>query len=468
MRTAVVEVGTAALRAVVVEPTEGGWFRVHAEHRVVLGLLRAVRRDGQLGEGLLQLLEETARRLREACFRSGADEVSGRIAAGLARAADAEELRGRTATALGVDVRLTDPADEGQGLLDAVAARTAPRWPSVVVDLGDVVRALRVDAAGQLAGMVELDEAVRDLLPAGTVDPYHPAVRGHLRARVHDLFARLPAAPDPSSWPVVTGPAVDALARAMTSRRWGCVDLDHDGALLSRAALQAFELELTSSTVTQRMLLPAVDPAEVDLAALGVVLVQGILDRTGTDGALVSRGRAQDGLILRAMCPHGSDAGSPPRGENRTAVRAAAIAERRPTEHAELTATIAGRLHAQAAEDGAPARVDEREQLLLAARLHDARPGPAGPTTGAAALLRVGLRGFGPAELVELATLVGATCAGPAVPHEVPTARLPARRREAVARSASLLRLACRLATEQVATVPATPTWSSDPVEAVP
>jgi exopolyphosphatase/pppGpp-phosphohydrolase len=469
MRTAVVEVGTAALRAVVVEPTEGGWFRVHAEHRVVLGLLRAARRDGVVGEGLLQLAEETARRLRAVCFRNGADVASVRIASGLACAGDLEQLRRRTGAALGADVDVPEPATEGQALLTAVALRTAPRHPATVIELGDDIRAFHADADGRLAGMTVIDRSVRDLLPSGAVDPYHPAVRGHLQAQARQVLAPFPSTPDGGAWPVLTGPTVDALARAVTARRWGTAELDHDGVLLSRAALQAFELELTTSSVTQRMLLPAIDPAEVDLAALGVVLVQAVLDRTGSDGAVVSRARVHDGVVLQTLAAArgrpGCHGDAPP---DRATVRTAAITERGPTEHALLTAAIAGRLHDRAAADAGSSDGEERRLLVDAARLHDVRPGPGdGATPGAVALLRAGLRGCSPGDLVELASVVDGTCASPAVPHLVPTTRLPTRRREVVARSAASLQLACALASERRAVAPAAPAWAEAAAEPV-
>jgi exopolyphosphatase/pppGpp-phosphohydrolase len=182
MRTAVVEVGTASLRVAVVEAADGGWFRTVAEHRVVLGLQRAVRRDGWVGEGTLQLVEETARRLREVGFRAGADVTMGYVAAGLAEAGDVEELRRRTATALGAEVVVTALPDEARALVEAIRRSTAPSVPTLVVDLGDhELRVISVAQDGTAGRIVRTGAGTRDLLPAGAVDPFHPAVRGHLR-----------------------------------------------------------------------------------------------------------------------------------------------------------------------------------------------------------------------------------------------------------------------------------------------
>jgi hypothetical protein len=221
MRTAVVEVGTGSPRAVVVEPAAGGWFRVLADQRVVLGLQRAVRRDGALGEGLLQLAEETARRLRERCFREGADVTVVHVAAGLRDASDLAELRHRIGVAIGAEVAVLDTVGESRALLRAVRHHTAAPAPTVVVDLGE--HELRIiGAPGVPAGppeIVRLLSGTRDLLPPGAVDPYHPAVRGHLRARVAALLGALAPVPARAAWPTLTGRPGNAMARAITARR---------------------------------------------------------------------------------------------------------------------------------------------------------------------------------------------------------------------------------------------------------
>jgi exopolyphosphatase/pppGpp-phosphohydrolase len=87
---------------------------VLADQRVVLGLQRAVRRDGALGEGLLQLAEETARRFRELCFREGADAMVVHVAAGLRDASDLAELRHRIGVAIGTEVAVLDTVEESR------------------------------------------------------------------------------------------------------------------------------------------------------------------------------------------------------------------------------------------------------------------------------------------------------------------------------------------------------------------
>jgi exopolyphosphatase / guanosine-5'-triphosphate,3'-diphosphate pyrophosphatase len=302
MRTAVVEVGTASLRVVVAEATDGGGVRVLADHRVVLGLQRAVRRDGHLGEGLLQLVEETARRLREVGFRAGASVTMGCLSAGLADAADLEELRRRTAAAIRGEVTVATPEEEARLLAAAVLRGTTVALPSVLLDLGDhELRAIGLGRDGAPGAVVATRAGTRDLLPVGAVDPYHPAVRGRLRWRLEELLAELPTPPQAVAWPVVTGRVVDALGRAVEVRRRSGGRPSAAGLRISRAELDAFERELMMAGQTQRMLLPAIDPAEVDLVALAVVLVAAIADRLGAEGVVVSPGRTLDGWVLRAL-----------------------------------------------------------------------------------------------------------------------------------------------------------------------
>jgi exopolyphosphatase / guanosine-5'-triphosphate,3'-diphosphate pyrophosphatase len=449
MRTAVVEVGTGSLRAVVVEPDAGGWFRVLADQRVVLGLQRAVRRDGALGEGLLQLAEETARRLRERCFREGADVTVVHVAAGLRDASDLAELRHRIGVAIGAEVAVMDTVGESRALLRAVRHRTAPPVPTVVVDLGE--HELRIiGAPGVHTGppeIVRLLSGTRDLLPTGAVDPYHPAVRGHLRARVAALLGELAPVPVRASWPTLTGRPGNAMARAITTRRWGLGGPDHDGARLSVAELASFERELAGISQTERLLLPSVDPIDADLVGLAIVLVQAVIERLGAEGVVVSRAQVHDGLVLAAL-GEVDDPAEDPRVQAVSAVAASS--------HGRSTARLAARLYEQLLAhgllpgprpDAGEADVDRR-LLLDAAHLHDLAEEEgigAAHRRGAAMLLEHGLRGYGPAELVEVASLVRFQRGRPPGQHFPPFARLPARRREALRRLTALLRLACAL-----------------------
>jgi exopolyphosphatase/pppGpp-phosphohydrolase len=302
MRTAVVEVGTASLRMVVAEPTDGGGVQVLAEHRVMLGLQRAVRREGHLGEGLLQLVEETVRRLREVGSRAGAERTVGYVAAGLADATDLEVLRRRTAVALRGDVAVATTDEEARMLAAAVLRVTPVTLPSVLLDLGDhELRAIGLGPDGRPGPVAATRTGTRDLLPPGAVDPYHPAVQGRLRWRLEDLLAELPAQPQAVAWPVVTGRVVDALGRAVEVRRRADAPRSEAGLRIPRAELDAFGRELTMAGQTHRMLLPAIDPAEVDVVALAVLLVAAVVDRLGAEGAVVSSGRVLDGWAFRSL-----------------------------------------------------------------------------------------------------------------------------------------------------------------------
>jgi exopolyphosphatase / guanosine-5'-triphosphate,3'-diphosphate pyrophosphatase len=436
MRTGLVEVGTDALRAVVADAAPGGWYRVHAEHRVLLGLQRAIRRDGRLGAGLLDLVEETVRRLREVVFRGGATSTVGVIGAGLTEAADLDELRTRVGRVLRAVTMEAEPEEEARALVRAVRGRTDPDELTLVLDLGDhELRAVTV-VDGCPTGTVSTRTGMRELLPSAAVDPFHPAVRGHVRARLRTLLDELGDVVGSARWPVVTGAAADAVARAAVARRWGRDGPDHDGLRLSRAELAAFERELASSSQTQRLLLPAIDPVEADLASLGGVVVQALVDRLGAAGVVVSRARVHDGRILELVGVPGA------LGDARDGAVAAAGGRA----HGERAAVLVGQLFDQLA--GPALCVADRQLLVDAARLHDAGREPAVGAhhrRGAAALLASGVRGCDPQTVVELASLVRFQRGRAPGQHFPPYGRLPQQRRAAVERLTGLLRLACGL-----------------------
>jgi exopolyphosphatase/pppGpp-phosphohydrolase len=444
VRTAVVDIGSSACRLVVAEATGDGWFRSAVDRRVVLGLARTVRRDGELGAGLTRLLEETARRFAEAAFRAGGGcvvaTVDHEVVAGVDGAALVERLR----SALGVPVEVTTSERDVAAARTAVARRLGPAAPPALVEVtNDRIR------VGGDEGVHDLPVGTRDLLPP-CVDPLHPAAQQTLRARLEALLDGSPvpalAARADTRDAVLIGAPVVALARGAVGRRWGTPGPPADGVRLSAAVLADLERELLHSTGTRRLLLPGLDPAEVDEVAVTTTVVRHLVTHLGLDGIVVTAVDAVEGRVLRALhagqdpCP-----GAP---------RETAVA-RFATAHGDHVAALVGELVDQVGDvldlDG-----QDRDRVVTAARLHDLGrlEGPSGPLPaagsavhrrGADLLLSGGLPGVGPDELVELACLVRFQRGRAPGTHFSPYGRLPARRRQAIDRLTALLRLACGL-----------------------
>lgn len=437
MRTLILDVGSAALRAVVAEPAPGGWFRTVADHRVVLGLQRTIRRDGAIGPGRLELTETTVRRAHEALFRFGVDHTVGAIDADLVTAVDHAELQTRCTRALGSPVRLR--CRDEQARLMVMAAGRALARPTItsVLEIADhQLRWSGVLDTRVVHGRVQL--GVADLTGPG-LDPFTSTGRDRTAQMVAWLLAEpgvpalLPGVPDGEPL-VVSGAAAAGIAAAVLHRRWGPQRPHVEAAHVTRADLDALRAEFTARSVGERLLVPGIDPAEADQVAAAVALALELTGRVGADGVIVTCVEPFHGEVLRTL-----DAVTP--------IEPPAAAPAASDDHGETVARLAGELFDQLADVHGLGRRD-RDLLQRAARLHDRGPlpGVGAPHRRAARdLLDHGLRGLCPDELVEVACLVRFQRGRAPGQHFPPYGRLSVDRRRAVERLTALLRLAMGL-----------------------
>ncbi|GGI08983.1 hypothetical protein [Egicoccus halophilus] len=435
MRTAVIEVGGTTTRAVVAEPTPGRGHVVHLDRRIVLGLQRAIDRDGEVGEGLRLLVAETVRRLAQECRRHGAARLVAAVDATVAVASDRDDLVRLLDRTLQVPVRVRSVLDEARLLLHAVGIGPGT-GPAVVADIGERhTRLVRRDPRGlrvqDLPGPSADATVARDLVAA------HHGTVGYPSTVVPEPDQRGPATSPPV--PVVTGPVTAAVGRTLLHRRYGPLAPPPDRLRVGPQDLAALDRELTNATPTQRLLLPAVDPEEADLVTLGTAYLLALVDRLEVRAVEVSLAATTDGQVLEAL---GLDTAPGAR-------RAAAVTTRTRTGHARRTAHLATALAGGLAGALGWTAAD-RALLVDAARLHDGgdpidHTDPERRREHAEHLVRHGLPGTDPTTVVELACLVWCHQGPPPGDHVPIYPRLPAARRHTVTELAAALRLACAL-----------------------
>lgn len=430
MRTAALDVGGTACRVVVAEATSAGGMRVLLDRPVILGLTRTLRRDGAFGVGLRQLVVETVRRLSEAAFAAGADRTLVGIAPELHAAADLEELRDELAGHLGARPSLRHETEERDLLAAGVAEALGTADLPPLLDLGP--RQLRLLGA-DVGRVAVVPCGVRDLVPSH-VDPLHPAAVATLRDRARGAVGALPR---PGGDEVVLiGEAARLVGGALLARRYGERPPAVRGLRASAAALGALEDDLLATPTTQRLLLPAVDPAVVDdLAATLTVL------RAASVHLEVARVTFVDVSPAEASV-QACLVDAPPDTARARAVAAVA------TPRSRSVAALVDRLGAVLATE-LDLDADDVRRTVDAALLGDrgtVAPGVVRHRSAARELVTSGLPGVGPEEIVELACLVGARAGRLTGPRQPLFGRLPAGRRRAVARAAGVLRLAAAMA----------------------
>lgn len=431
MRTAALEIGTTACRVIVGEATTAGGCRVLDDRSVVLRLERAVRRDGILGAGSVHLTAETARRLQTAAFRLGVGRVDVTVVPALTRAGDHGDLCEAVRAATGAQVR-TRGEDE-----DRAALRTAVAEDLGRLQVGPLLRVEPhrlelIDACGEVRWSCE--DGVADLLPAAT-DPLHPASVSRLRTVTRAAATALPTI---GGEVTITGVGAHPLATALVARRFGPGGPHPRGAVASAAALEALERELLGASAAQRLLLPGVDPAQIDEVARTLLVVRELVEVAAIERVRFAPVGPLDGLLLDALVD--TSAGS---------ARVRAIAGHA-TDATRRMARLAGELF-----DGVHATLglddDDREVLTDAALLSAIDGGSRGGAhhrRGSYTLLTQGLAGCDPVEIAERACLVRFQTGRLPGPHLPVYGRLPAQRRRVLRHLTGLLRLARGLATE--------------------
>lgn len=257
MRSAVIEIGGTTTRAVVADPAPGGGLAIRLDRRIVLRLRQAVARDGVVGEGLRLLVVETARRLQAECFRAGVAHPHVVVAADLAGAGDLADLLAALRRCGVAPVTVRSWLDEAGLLLRDVAVD----GDVTVAEVGD--RSVRF--------VERTDGCVAMFRRPGPLDPMRTLTDvGPLAGRA----------------PVVTGPVTASVVRAMWARQ-GRGQRAPDRCEVTADALVALERELLALTPTQRLLLPAVPPEEVDLVALGAGYLHALAQRWAVTRLLV-------------------------------------------------------------------------------------------------------------------------------------------------------------------------------------
>lgn len=401
------------------------------DRSVVLGLVRTVRRDGALGPGLSQLVVESVRRLTAAGFHLGAERTLVTVAPGLEAAYDLDELLDTIGSVTGRQPARREETEDRALVVAAIAEGLGRDVPPTVLEL-DAHR-LRLSGFHVPGGGVLVERGIRDLMP-GTVDPLHPATLPRLRERAAEAVAELPV--DDGAALALAGAAAALVGRAIVGRRFGPDGPPPRGLHVSDAALAALERELLGTSGTDRLLLPGVDPAEVDDLATTLIVVRAALARLDPAGVDLSAASAVDGLLTACLV-----VAAP--GSARE--RAVAI---RTTQHAAHVAVLAGQLFDALADRLALEPRRDRPLLLDACRLHELAGmtrGHASHRAGAHELLRDGLPGVGPDEVAELACLVRFQTGRLPGDHLAVHRRLPAHRRRTLERLTGILRLACGL-----------------------
>lgn len=450
MRFAVLDLGSTTFQILVTEADEEGSLTPVLRDRVVLNLGMALSAaGGRIPSNAAERAVDTVRRFRDLAERTGASRVLPIATSALRDAGNREELAALLGDAIGEPVRFIDGREEARLVFAGVRASVAlGPGHTMLLDLG----------GGSLEVALADERGLRwgDSLPLGAGrltaqvlrhDPPKRDERGEVRRRVLEAIAplvdRMERDGTRPARCVVSGGTAGAFARLLAVRRW-----EEPPASLNQLAMDVEEVralgrELASLDLDGRLRLEGIDERRADLLPAGAIVLTTAASAFGVGSLLVSEFGLREGVVLDAL-GLASGPGPAPDELRRRSVERLARGWGADPAHVQTVSRLALRLFdGTAALHGLGAV--ERELLSYAALLHDigVRISPdRHHRHGAYLVEHAALKGFAPAEVARIASIVRFQRGGDPRPSYPPFARLSPKARERVATLAGMLRVA--------------------------
>lgn len=295
MRLAAIDIGTNTIRMMVAE-REGNAVRPLARFQRIVGLGRALRDTGNIGEKEFREAVSALRGFRREMDRLGVDACRSCGTACLREARNRDRFLSAALEA-GVEVEVIGPAEEGRLVWEGI--RSAVPWKpgDIAMDVG----------GGSTEFTTGPGEGESVSLPVGVVvmsslmplsDPPRDwewkALTHYAQRRVDDgtsVFGRRRKRR-------IIGTAGTFTTLLALERRMTRYDPDRiNGARLSKAAVMRWADRLSAMTDAQRLRLPGMEKGRERFMVPGMALICAAVRRFGSDGVTVSDAGMLEGII---------------------------------------------------------------------------------------------------------------------------------------------------------------------------
>jgi exopolyphosphatase / guanosine-5'-triphosphate,3'-diphosphate pyrophosphatase len=411
MRCSVLDLGSNSFHVLVAD-LDGATLVPVDREREMLHLGRVVAQHGGVPEPEIARAEATVAHLTALARRSGSVEHLAVATSALRDADNGIEVLTRLSDAAGTPVRTLSGEEEARlaylGVRAAVAV--APEGePVLVVDLGGGSLELAVGTGTEVAWSTSTPLGVSRLSSLVTDDPPRRRDLKVLRARVDDALSDDVDAVVRDLGPrtaVAVGGTVRALARVVAAEDAVWLPTTLNQLHLPVTELARVRDELTAMDLEARLAVAGMKERRADHLHIAAVVLCRALERLQVEEVVISDWGLREGMLLDA---HGA-ATTARTGADLRASEVARLRTTFPTDdrHLDHLAALAGQLFDDLRDVHGLAPAD-RELLQHAARLHDVGETVAlrrHPVHGAYLLTNAELRGFAPAEIAILATLV--------------------------------------------------------------
>jgi exopolyphosphatase / guanosine-5'-triphosphate,3'-diphosphate pyrophosphatase len=407
VRASVLDLGSNSFHVLVADLDEGRVTPV-LRQREMLHLGAVVARHGVVPPADRTRAVDTVAHLAELARRAGAVEQHAVATSALRDAEDGAEVIAELAEAAGTEVRVLDGVEEARvGYLGVRAAVAVRAEPVLVLDLGGGSLELTVGAGDEVRWSTSLPLGASRLSTLVDDDPPAPRDLEALRARVDrhlDPIVDALAHQAPATT-IAVGGTVRAMARIAARDRDVWLPATLNQLRIPVPELDDLRDRLVALDLDGRLAVPGMKDRRADHLHVAATVLTRVLERLGTTTITISDWGLREGLLLDAHA--------------RTSVPDATTLRRREIERLRTTfapddphpghvARLAGAIF-----DGTTALhgLDDRDRELLvaAAWLHSIGEALAlrrQHVHGAYLVEHAELRGFDPAELATLTTLV--------------------------------------------------------------
>ena len=361
--------GSNSFRLVVYGFKKDSWWALTDEIREPVRVSEGLGSDGELQSDPRDRALHTAAVFAAFCDAAGIDDVDAVATSAIREAPNRDELLDAITSETGLKVRVISGEDEARyGWLAMVNSTTLEKGYGVEIG-GGSVQLMRVedrelaDACSLPLGSVRLTEA---FLPSGKPSSKEmKAVRRH----VTDELEKVDWWPQKGGRLVGIGGTIRNLAAA-TLKQLDTPDIDVQGFVLTRDALEELIEELADKRASKRDSIPGIKPDRSDVILGGALALGKMMDEGGFGELEVSEAGLREGIFFENLLK-GSD---PPLFEDVRRESVVNLAHRYRTDdkHVGHVAKLSLELFDALEEAGVHDYGDaERELLWAACELHD-------------------------------------------------------------------------------------------------
>jgi exopolyphosphatase / guanosine-5'-triphosphate,3'-diphosphate pyrophosphatase len=443
VRTSVLDLGSNSFHVLVADLAGHSLWPV-LRQREMLHLGRVVAQHGAIPRANLDQAVDTVAHLTELARRAGADERLAVATAAIRDADNGPDVLAALSDAAHAPVRVLDGLTEARlGYLGVRAAVAIRAEPVLVLDLGGGSLELTVGVGDEVRWATSLPLGASRLSASITTDPVK---RRELRALCEHVDGLLDPVVDvvrghAPGTTITVGGTVRALARIAAERAQTWLPATLNQLRVPTRSLAELRDELLGLDLDERLAVPGMKDRRADHLHIAAIVLTRALERLGVATATISDWGLREGLLLDAHGVTAPPSTSQLRHEEVERLRRAFVPDELHLPHVAHLATQlfdgTSDLHGLSATD--------RELLGHAARLHGIGEALAlrrQQEHGAYLVRNAELRGFDPAELAVLTTLVRFHPSRGIDPHEPAYASLAPADQDRTRRLLGLLQLA--------------------------